>query len=271
MTPASTKIWMPLYVADYLADTGRLTTEQHGAYLLMLMDYWRSGPLPDDNDALAQITRLTPERWKKHRMTLSRFFQIEDGEWRHRRVDAELAKAAENKAMRQERAKKAAAARWDNEPGEDAPSNASSNAPSNQQAMLESCPSSSSSSSTPKPQPKSRSKPPKNHPLALARFDDFWKVWPKKEKKQDAKKAWSKHKLDSIADQVIADVEASAKTPGKWRGGQMKFCPLPPSYLSGKRWEDEWQQGADSGRLEREDPDEAERINTAAAKRAEDW
>ena len=106
---------------------------------------------------------------------------------------------------------------------------------------------------------------------SIARFDDFWAVWPKKEKKKDAKKAWSKNGCDAIADDIIADVEVSAAVDGKWRGDDLKFCPHPPSYLNSRRWEDEWTPKGNAGRLPREDEDEAARINAESAKRAEGW
>lgn len=87
--------WMPLYIGDYLQDTTRLSTEQHGAYLLLIMDYWTNGPLPDDDTSLAQVTRLQPAIWKKHRPALSRLFHIADGEWHHKRINEELEKASQ--------------------------------------------------------------------------------------------------------------------------------------------------------------------------------
>ena len=50
--------WMPLYVADYLANTGRLSAAEHGAYLLLIMQYW-TGRLPDDDTQLARIAWIT--------------------------------------------------------------------------------------------------------------------------------------------------------------------------------------------------------------------
>jgi len=87
-------LWFPLYVPDYLADTQSLTTEQHGAYLLLLMAYWQQqGPLPDDDEELAAICRMPLEAFQKASKRLSRFFTVADGVWRHKRVDAEIAKA----------------------------------------------------------------------------------------------------------------------------------------------------------------------------------
>jgi uncharacterized protein YdaU (DUF1376 family) len=81
--------WMPLYVGDYLGDTGHLTTTQHGAYLLLMMHYWRKGELPDDDRQLSKITKLPLKTWCDYRPTLQDFFH--EG-WKHKRIDAELAK-----------------------------------------------------------------------------------------------------------------------------------------------------------------------------------
>ena len=113
--------FMPLWIGDYLADTMHLSRDQHGGYMLLIMAYWRRGkPLSDDNEALASVTRSTLKEWKKLRPILAQFFTIEDGVWKHGRIEEELQKAAENYASKVERAKAGAAARW----GKNASSNA---------------------------------------------------------------------------------------------------------------------------------------------------
>jgi len=94
--------WMPLYVADYLRDTRRLTAAEHGAYLLLIMEYWTSGSLPDDDRQLSRITCMTPAEWRRARPNVQSFFT--DG-WRHKRIDTELAKSAEISSKRSASAK----------------------------------------------------------------------------------------------------------------------------------------------------------------------
>ena len=97
-------VWFPLVVGDYLKDTSRLTTEQHGAYLLLLMDYWTAGPPPDDDAALASITRMDARKWRATRPVLLKFFRIEGGVWRNKRSDEERERWAEGKQRFAERA-----------------------------------------------------------------------------------------------------------------------------------------------------------------------
>jgi uncharacterized protein YdaU (DUF1376 family) len=84
---------MSFHIGDYKKDTGHLSTEQHGAYLLLIMHYWTTGGLPDDDEQLARITGLTLREWRKHRSTIAALFK--DGPWRHKRIDRELAEADE--------------------------------------------------------------------------------------------------------------------------------------------------------------------------------
>ncbi len=88
--------WMPFYVADYLAATRRLTTLEHGCYMLLIMEYWQHGGLPKADQRLARIVQLSDREWAKVRPIVKSFF---DEDWRHKRIDAELAKStAKNEA-----------------------------------------------------------------------------------------------------------------------------------------------------------------------------
>ena len=95
--------FMQLYVADYLGDTRHLTTEQHGAYLLLLMTMWRSdGALPDDDKKLARIVGCTASRWAKIRDDVLAFFTVKGGQLTNRRLTIELKKASEKSIKRAE-------------------------------------------------------------------------------------------------------------------------------------------------------------------------
>lgn len=104
--------WMPFYPADYLADTRRLTTEQHGAYMLLLMDSWSSGALPDDDAVLARVAGLDAESWARARQALAGYFEIADGKWVHARIEREREHAQAYAQASSSRGKKAATARW---------------------------------------------------------------------------------------------------------------------------------------------------------------
>ena len=99
--------YMQLYVADYLADTAHLTTEEHGAYLLLLFSYWQTGK-PLRGDRLASVARLSNERWNDVEPTLKEFFHVDEGMWMHFRVEADLEKV-DSKSKKNSDAGKASA------------------------------------------------------------------------------------------------------------------------------------------------------------------
>lgn len=116
MTKAKKKdAWMPFYVGDYLRDTSRLTTEQHGAYVLLILDYWVNGPLPDNDAALAPVVKMSASQWKRQRATIAAFFSIRDGKWHHKRIDAEREKTATISGVRQAAGGTGAEQRWGGE------------------------------------------------------------------------------------------------------------------------------------------------------------
>lgn len=72
---------MPMFWDAYLADTTHLTTEEHGAYLLLLGAMWRrNGWVPDDDRDVARILGLTRAKWVRTKQRLSSLLTFTDGQ-----------------------------------------------------------------------------------------------------------------------------------------------------------------------------------------------
>ena len=101
--------YMPFFVSAYREDTMDLRTIEHGAYLLLIFEYWaRQGPLTDDDVKLANITRLAVREWMKIRPHILPFFTVDGGSWHHKRIDSEI-KIAQEKSSK---ARESAGRRW---------------------------------------------------------------------------------------------------------------------------------------------------------------
>lgn len=110
MAKKTSILWMPLFISDYLGDTMHLSTEEHGAYLLLLMAAWKNaGKLPADEKTLKAITKLGDKSWKESRSVLLAFFFELNGSLRNNRVDAELTRTKVLIEQRSEAGKASAA------------------------------------------------------------------------------------------------------------------------------------------------------------------
>lgn len=225
--------WMPLYVADYLADTAHLNAAQSGAYLHLIMHYWMNGGLPDDNRQLSLIARMTTAEWRKARPIIQQFFS--DG-WKHKRIEFELTEAARISAagraggeasgrIRRERS----AQRSANDPPtidersfNDPPTNCEAlPSPSQPQSQIE------SSSLRSEENARARASPSK--------FDHFWRAYPHKVGKREAAKAFDRvGKSGAVTfDELMAALTAYAN-----KTDDRPWCN-PATWLNQGRWDDQ--------------------------------
>lgn len=105
----SERPYFRFFMGDYLADTGHLDADEHGAYLMLMVDYYwhREGPLADEKN-LQKITKLSRHKWKNISPVVLRFFEIRDGRLWQKRIEKEL----QHKGKKTKQAQDAANARW---------------------------------------------------------------------------------------------------------------------------------------------------------------
>jgi uncharacterized protein YdaU (DUF1376 family) len=234
MRPAG--IWMPLYVGDYLADTQHLTTEEHGAYILLLLTYWRRGePLPDDDSFLARVTKSTSKgghKWSRLRKGIAPFFDIIEGQsWVHKRLEKELLKSS----GRSQAGVRANSERW------------SGRSPNHSHSHIQ------KESKKEYPSPSvTETEIPKSRKMTFEEgsksdwpsgyFLEFWSVYPRKIGKASALKAMAKiyraggPSWEKIMDGVRAYAE-SAKSK------DIQYVKHPATWLNSGCWDDELTPG----------------------------
>lgn len=79
----------------------------------------------------------------------------------------------------------------------------------------------------------------------MEEFEKFWKAYPRKVAKGEARKAWAQtEKIRPPVDKIIKALEL-AKQQDQWRKDGGMFIPHAATWLRAERWEDDW--GVDLG------------------------
>ncbi len=232
--------YMPVVIGDYLKDTMRLTTEQHGAFFLILLDYWTKGAPPDDDETLASIARLPLDRWQKARPVLAGFFRIEGGRWVNKRAEEELAAAK----IKSQKAADSANKRWDGFSKSEPDANAHASA--SPEHMLETC-------SAPAPSPIS-----KKNKNTDAGFEEWYAAYPIHVGRGKAIKAYriALGKTDHAT--LVAAAKRYAASPAR----KHEYTKHPTTWLNSECWLDDMAPAA---------PPPAPSLATHNGKTEADW
>ncbi len=229
--------YMPLYVADYLADTAHLTTIEHGAYLMLIMSYWQKGcafTAPDEqtlNVRLANVARMSNSEWSKVRHVMAEFFQVSTDDvatWHHKRIEEELAKFRA-KSLKARDAGLASAQRRLNERSTDVGQTFNHTDTDTDTDKTQ--------KNAPKPPAAKTAAVSVPDPVEIWFSSEFWPAYPRREAKTAALKAaravlrTPELRSKAMAGLLLQLPDLTSKPPDK--------RPHPATWINGRRWEDE--------------------------------
>lgn len=218
------KHYIEFYVGDYMRDTGHLSMIEDGAYFRLLKHVWSTGKLiPKDPAEYYRIARaFTEEERKATDKILGEFF-IE-------KRDGFLNKKAME--LFEKRQKKIDQLRENGSKGGRPPK------PKQNQKVLKNKTKTKAKGGDNQIQIQNHLNHPPTPQGACARFDEFWKLYPKKVGKADCQRKWTRSKLDAIADKILDAVKRYTVTE-KWQDKNGRYIPNPLTFLNGERWNDE--------------------------------
>lgn len=217
-------IEFPVHIGDFLSGTMHMSAQEIGAYTMLIMAHMQTGEhgLPNDDNQLARIARVTPRVWKKIRPILEPKFNVTADFWEHKRCQKVLRKiseksnAARDKALKRHKSGDAKA--------------------SSQQCR---------SNANQKPITNIIKKKNKQKKENTEKFMQFWEVYPRHRRgnKENAWRAWCKSLEEGRAteDEMLAGAKSyAASDPGEFAKGAA-------AWLNDDRWT--WQASNSDIRL----------------------
>ena len=206
--------YMQLYVSDYLADTAHLNAQQHGAYMLLLMNYWQRGkPLDNTGNRLAYVARMTAEEWEDNCDILAEFFWVDGDIWTHARVENDLAKVREKSEQASFAGVKSGVQRKRNARSTEMQDELNEPSTDVEQTLNH------------KDKDKDKDK---------NIFEQFWQIYPLKVGKGTASKAWLKAIKRGSPQMITEGAERYANDPNR----DPEFTAHPATWLNADRWLD---------------------------------
>lgn len=91
-------------------------------------------------------------------------------------------------------------------------------------------------------------------PMAEA-FEVFWKLYPNKKSKKDARKAWEKLKPSADLRQTLMTALGNHRVSRDWTKDDGQFVPMASTWLNGERWTDVLKPGTANGQAFNNLPD----------------
>ena len=248
--------WMPFWGTDFMASTLGWSASERGAYMILLWAAWEGDGLPSEPE---RLFRIDPDIRAAWHLLEDKFPLHTDGKRRNQRQERERAEMREQGKRNADKAKRAAAARWD----------ATSNAPSNAHAMLGSCQTQTHTHT----QSLSETEPirdtlngcavepvsvqietdqirTKRKPMPPGALERLWSLFPRKVGKKKAlvllersireyATEWELDGLDDAVEVMRERIDAMAK---QYRTTEPKFIPHPATWLGQGRYLDPMQE-----------------------------
>lgn len=243
--------YIPLFVAEFEADTLHLTAEQDGVFNRLLRLCWRTPgcSVPNDRAWIQPRLRLDDEAWERSvEPVIAEFFKIDKGRLFSSRLQREWERINATTAARR------AAGRKGGRPVQPTDNKGSAAKPGLNKTKAGPKHSHTHTHKDP-PTPQGGSGNGADHPsLQLVqppsertspsideRFDEFWKVYPRHEEKKRARDRFARilKAGEATAAQVIAGARAYAAQM-QAEGREQPKVKHPTTWLNGACWEDDY-------------------------------